>query len=103
MSKSNFIYYKSVVKVLEDNTFYGITAKRNKKTNRILYTYCSIKYPKVAISVLTMKLDPSNIQSDKIVLGIKFNDKEVEGWNDFINELKTITTYKKKNGNPKKN
>ena len=104
MSKSNFIYYKSVVKVLEDNTFYGITAKRNRKTNRILYTYRSIKYPNVLISVLTMRLDPSKIQSDKIVLGIKFDDKEVEDWNGFINKLKDITTYKKKNhGNTKKN
>lgn len=94
MSKSNFIYYKSVVKILEDNTFYGFTAKRNKETNRILYTYRSIKYPNFLISVLTMRLDPSKIQSDKIVLGIKFNDIEIGGWNDFINKLKEITVYK---------
>lgn len=104
MSKNNFIYYKSVVKVLEDNTFYGITAKRNRKTNRVLYTYRSVKYPNVLVSVLTMRLDPSKIQSDKIVLGIKFDDKEVEDWNGFINKLKDITTYKKKNhGDTKKN
>ena len=90
MSKSNFIYYKSVVKVLEDNTFYGITAKRNRKTNRVLYTYRSVKYPNVLVSVLTMRLDPSNIQSDKIVLGIKFDDKEVEDWNGFINKLRQL-------------
>lgn len=104
MKKSNFIYYKSVAKVLENNTFYGFTAKRNKKTNRILYTYRSIKYPNVLVSVLTMRLDPSKIQSDKIVLGIKFDDKEIEDWNGFISKLKDITTYKKKNyGDTKKN
>ena len=41
-----------------------------------------------------MRLDPSNVLSDKIVLGIKFGDTEVNGWNDFINKLKEITAYK---------
>ena len=54
-----------------------------------------------------MRLDPSKIQSDKIVLGIKFNDIEIGGWNDFINELKHVYKYnKQKNysyGNTKKN
>lgn len=104
MEKSKFIYYKSVEKILGDNSFYGFTAKRNRKTNRVLYTYRSVKYPNVLVSVLTMRLDPSKIQSDKIVLGIKFNDKEVKDWNGFVNKLKDITTYKKKNhGDTKKN
>jgi len=94
MSKNKFIYYKAVDKILGDNYFFGFTAKRNKETNRVLYTYRSVRYPNVLISVLTMRLDPSKIQSDKIVLGIKFNDKEVEDWNGFINKLKEITTYK---------
>lgn len=96
MSKNKFIYYKAVDKILEDNYFFGFTAKRNKKTNRILYTYRSVKYPKVLISVLTMRLDPSKIQEDKIVLGIKFNDIEIGGWNDFINELKFVYKYNRK-------
>lgn len=104
MSKNKFIYYKAVDKILEDNYFFGFTAKRNKKTNRILYTYRSVKYPNVLISVLTMRLDPSKIQEDKIVLGIKFNDIEIGGWNDFINELKFVYKYNRKDyGNTKKN
>ena len=108
MSKNKFIYYKAVDKILGDNYFFGFTAKRNKETNRVLYTYRSVRYPNVLISVLTMRLDPSKIQSDKIVLGIKFDDIEIGGWNDFINKLKEITTYKpsrrKQNyGNSKKN
>ena len=96
MNKNKFIDYEAVDKILEDNYFYGFTAKRNRKTNRILYTYRSVRYPNVLISVLTMKLDPSKIQSDKIVLGIKFNDIEIGGWNDFINELKFVYKYNKK-------
>lgn len=107
MSKNKSIYYKAVDKILEDNYFFGFTAKRNKETNRMLYTYRSVRYPNVLISVLTMRLDPSKIQSDKIVLGIKFNDIEIGGWNDFINELKFVHKYnKQKNynyGNNKKN
>ena len=104
MSKNKFIYYKAIDKILEDNYFFGFTAKRNKETNRMLYTYRSVRYPNVLISVLTMRLDPSKIQSDKIVLGIKFNDIEIGGWNDFINELKFVHKYNRKNyGNTKKN
>lgn len=94
MSKNKFIYYKAVDKILENNYFFGFTAKRNKETNRVLYTFRSVRYPNVLISVLTMRLDPSKIQSDKIVLGIKCNDVEIVGWNDFINKLKEITAYK---------
>ena len=107
MSKSKFIYYKAVNKILENNYFFGFTAKRNKEANRILYTYRSIRYPNVLINVLTMRLDPSKIQSDKIVLGIKFNDIEIGGWNDFINELKHVYKYNKQKNynyrNAKKN
>lgn len=97
MSKNKFIYYKTVDKILEDNYFFGFTAKRNKKTNRILYTYRSVKYPNVFMNVLTMRLDPTKKQSKKIVLGIKFNDIEIGGWNDFINELKHVYKYNKQN------
>lgn len=107
MNKSKFIYYKAVDKILENNYFFGFTAKRNKEANRILYTYRSVRYPNVLINVLTMRLDPSKIQSDKIVLGIKFNGIEICGWNDFINEIKHVYKYnKQKNynyGNTKKN
>ena len=107
MNKSKFIYYKAVDKILENNYFFGFTAKRNKEANRILYTYRSVRYPNVLINVLTMRLDPSKIQSDKIVLGIKFNGIDICGWNDFINEIKHVYKYnKQKNynyGNTKKN
>ena len=107
MSKNKFIYYKAVDKILENNYFFGFTAKRNKEANRILYTYRNIRYPNVLINVLTMRLDPTKIQSEKIVLGIKFNDIEIGGWNDFINELKHVYKYNKQKiynyGNTKKN
>ena len=102
MEKNDFIYYKAVEKVLEDYSFHGFTAKRENKS-RVLYTYRSVRYPNVLISVLTLKLDPNKIPSEKIVLGIKFNNFEVEGWKDFIGELKNLNkNYKTKYGNNKK-
>ena len=103
MSKNKFIQLEAVENILESKSFFGYVAKRNKKANRILYTYRSVKYYNVTISVLTMRLDPTNVLSDKIVLGIKFNDIEIGGWNDFINELKFVHKYNRKDyGNTKK-
>lgn len=94
MDKSNFIYFKDVEKILKNNMFYGFTAKRDG--NKIQYTYHCIRYHKIIIKVLSMKLDPKNVKSDKIVLGIKLNDKELNGWNDFIYNLKNIYNINKK-------
>ena len=102
MEKNNFIYYKEIANLLDKNTFYGFTAKR--ENNRIRYTFRSVRYPNVLISVLTLKLDPSDVMSKKIVLGIKFNENEVNGFKDFVIELENLSkNYKKKYGNFKKN
>jgi len=102
MENSNFIDYNEVVKILEKNWFYGFTVKR--ENNRVTYTFRSIRYPNVLISVKTLKIEPNKIPSKKIVLGIKFNDIEINGWKEFIKELKEIYKFNKKNyGNTKKN
>jgi hypothetical protein len=102
MSKNNFIYYKEVEKILKNNMFFGLAAKR--ENNRITYTYHSVRYPNVLIKVLTLKLDPKKILSEKIVLGIKFNDTEINGWKEFVNEMANLNkNYKTKYGNIKKN
>lgn len=88
LNPNNFILFKDVEKVIHDNDFYGFTAKRNEDRTKVLYTYHSVKWPNILISVLTMKLNPQEIPSTKIVLGIKFNDEKVETWNDFIAYLK---------------
>ena len=102
MENSNFIDYNEVVKILEKNWFYGFTGKR--ENNRVTYTFRSIRYPNVLISVKTLKIEPNKIPSKKIVLGIKFNDIEINGWKEFIKGLKEIYKFNKKNyGNNQKN
>ena len=102
MDKSNFIYFKEIVDILGKNSFYGFTAHR--ESNRITYTYHSVRYPNVIISVKTLKLNQDKIPSEKIVLGIKFNNIEINGWKEFIDEIKNLNkNYKTKYGNTKKN
>lgn len=102
MENNNFIDYNEVFKILEKNWFYGFTGKC--KNNRVTYTFRSIRYPKVLISVKTLKIEPNKIPSKKIVLGIKFNDIEMNGWKEFIKGLKEIYKFNKKNyGYIKKN
>lgn len=102
MENSDFIDYNEVVKILENNWFYGFTVKR--ENNRVTYTFKSIRYPNVLISVKTLKIEPNKIPSKKIVLGIKFNNIEINGWKEFINGLKEIYKFNKKNyGAYKKN
>lgn len=102
MKNSDYIDYNEVVKILEKNWFYGFTVKR--ENNRVTYTFRSTRYPNVLISVKTLKIEPNKIPSKKIVLGIKFNDIEINGWKEFINDIKEIYKFNKKNyGNTKKN
>lgn len=92
MEKDKFIRFKAVEKILNDNSFYGLTVKR-ENNGRLLYRYASIKYHNVEIKVLTLKLDPTKVKSDKIVLGIKFNENEINGWKDFINAISFKQLY----------
>lgn len=86
MAKNNgLIRFKAVEKLLQKNNFFGITAKRNN--GRIEYTYISILYHYVTFKVLTARLNTNDIISEKIVLGIKVNGKELKGWNEFIDSV----------------
>ena len=82
MSKG-LIHFDAVSKVLERNKFFGFTAKR--ENGRIEYTYISVPYHHVTFKVLTTRLN-----SKKIVLGIKVNDQELQGWNDFMEAVKNV-------------
>lgn len=86
MAKEDFIDYEKVNKALEDNSFFGFTCKR-EKNGRLTYTYRSIKYHCVSISVSVAKLKPNELRSRKIVLNINVNGRNVEGWADFMDTL----------------
>lgn len=86
MSKNKgFISFDAVKTILEKNKFFGFTAKRDN--GRIEYTYLSVPYHYVTFKVLTTRLKQNDIISKKIVLGIKVNDKELKGWNEFIDSV----------------
>lgn len=87
MSKG-LIHFDAVRKVLERNKFFGFTAKR--ENGRIEYTYISVPYHHVTFNVLTTRLNSKDIVSKKIVLGIKINDQELQGWNDFMEAVNNV-------------
>lgn len=96
MAEDNFIRYKAIKRILEDNTFFGFTCKRDKEKNRILYKFRSVRYPNVLITVLTLQLNPKQSPSDKIVLDIKFNKTTINGWKEFIKHIKKIYKFDRK-------
>ncbi len=94
MKQNNLIDFEAVKKILEENRFFGFTAKRND--GRIEYSFINISYFTITFKILTTKLDPNNVKSKKIVLGVKMNEKELNGWNDFVTTLKNIYHIHKK-------
>ena len=99
MAEDNFIRYKAIKRILEDNTFFGFTCKRDKEKNRVLYNFRSVRYPNILITVLTLKLKPKQVPSDKIVLDIKFNETTINGWKEFIKHIKEIYKFDRKRKN----
>ena len=93
MKEKKFIPFKVAEQVLAEKTFYGFTAKR-KQNSRIIYRFKSVKWPYIMVRILTFKLDADDIQSERIILGVKINEKEMTGWKEFMTELTELTKYK---------
>jgi len=86
MDKEGFIKYADVVKLLEDNDYYGLTVKRiGKHGTRLKYKFVSIKWYTIDIEVETLRLD-----GDKIIVGITFDGEEINGFNAFKDKFNGI-------------
>jgi len=96
MTKENFIKYNHIHKMLNDNGFFGLNAKRINN-GRITYSFKNIRWNNFLVNVETLKLNPQEITSEKIVLGIKVNDKQLDTLKDFIKFLKFPPSIKKYN------
>ncbi len=94
MEKNSFIHYKGVKKILENHQFQGFTAKR--ENNKITYRFISIKWQYVTVSVETIRLNPNNLKSPRIVTAIRFNDTVTNDWKEFMEYLKNIYKTNKK-------
>ena len=93
MGKEQFVDFNRVRKVLEDNGFFGFTCKRGD--GRLTYSYRSISYHCVLITVVVAKLQPKDLNSRKIVLTIKINGKNLEGWEDFKRKIREVWKYQR--------
>lgn len=94
ITKESFTDFEKVREILEKNDFFGFTCKR--KNGRLTYTYKSIRHHCVKISVVTAKLQPTEIQSPKIVLNISVNGRNLDGFNEFINTMNNLGSIHKK-------
>ena len=95
MENDEFIDYETVKELLEKEWFFGFTCHREEGGRKISYKFISIKWDRTTIEVLTLKLEPENVVSRKIVTGIKINGKEIENLDDFKDILYGITKRKK--------
>jgi len=86
MDKSAFVKYEDMVKLLEENSYYGLTVKRvDNKHRRFIRKFASIKWYTIDIEVETLKID-----GDNIIIGTKFNGEEINGFDNFRRKLACI-------------
>ena len=86
MNKESFIKYADVVKLLEENDYYGLTVKRiGKHGTRLKYKFASIKWYTIDIEVETLMLE-----GEKIIVGITFNGEEINGFKAFKDKFNGI-------------
>ena len=90
MEDTGFIKYKTVHEILNNNGFYGHTAKKEEKGRRITYRFFNIRWTWLTISVTTLKLEPKNPASEKIVINIKFNQDDIEWIENFRRKIENL-------------
>ena len=87
MDKTEFVKYDDVVKILNENDYYGLIVKRlDKQRRRMIHTFSSIKWYTIDIEVESLKLD-----GEKIVIGIKFDGEEINGIDNFKRRIKGVS------------
>jgi hypothetical protein len=84
MDKSSFIKYKTIVKLLEDNSYYGFTVGRTGQ-HRMKHTFVSVKWYTIDIVVEALRLE-----GEDIVIGIKIDGEEVNGMEAFKERIGRI-------------
>lgn len=86
MDTSAFVKYEDIVKLLQENDYYGLTVKRLDSSRlRHKITFASIKWYTIDIEVQTLKLD-----GDRIVVGTWIDGKETDGFDNFRKGLREI-------------
>jgi TRAP-type uncharacterized transport system substrate-binding protein len=94
MKQEKFILYKDIKKILEDNGFYGFTARNIDKYN-ITYTFISTIWFKVTITVETLKIGEERVDENKIVLGMVVNKKRINTMKEFLETMKNLYKIQK--------
>jgi hypothetical protein len=82
--EQELIKYKDAEKVLNDNNFFASKVS-GKRGIRLTHTFWSISWYAVEYKVITIK-----VNGTWVVISITMNNKELEGWDEFISSIKDI-------------
>lgn len=89
MEKENFTSFEKINNILKEYDFFGMTCKRGDN-GKLTYKYHNIHYFTVSVSVVTVKLQPSQFKSPKIVLSISINGRNIEGYDNFMKAMNNL-------------
>ena len=89
---NKLITLNKIQKILEENTFHGFVCKKINEYKRE-YTFISIKWQNVKITVQTTKIKPLC----NIVTNIEINQQQINTYKEFINYLKNLYNLYKQN------
>ena len=90
MEDTGFIKFNAIKEILEEASFYGHTAKKEDGGRKITYSFLSVKWNKTIIKVSTLKLEPDNVNSIKIVINIKVNERDIEDTQALRRKLENL-------------
>ena len=87
MDTSGFIKYDIILKLLDENDYFGFKVGRiGKRGTRLRYTFASVKWYTIDIEVEVLKLE-----GERIVTGIKFDNEEVNGLDNFRRRIGDVS------------
>lgn len=85
--------FEQIKKILEKYNFFGFTVKRDSKLE---YTFRSISYYAILITVEVIRVNPETFGCKKLVARITINGKEINDPKELKNELNNIYALQKR-------
>ena len=86
--------FKEIEKLLSKYGFFGFTVGRKDK--RLSYTFRSIAYYAIVITVEVIRVNPETFKTTKLVGRITINDREIEDLRGLKKQLDNIYQLQKK-------
>ena len=86
--------FKEIQKILEQYHFFGFTVHRDDKYN-LKYTFRSIRYFTVQITVHIIKVNPDKLGGQKLVNEIRIGQIKIDDAKELITTLNNLNSIHK--------